>query len=63
MVHAGGWVRQTLVFDDPDVAMAALFAVAPDVEVMEPTELREGLRTAAHQVAQRNTGTAVDGRR
>jgi predicted DNA-binding transcriptional regulator YafY len=59
-----GWVRQTLVFDSADVAMAALFALAPDVEVVEPTELREGLCAAAHQVAQRNTRqTPVDGRR
>jgi predicted DNA-binding transcriptional regulator YafY len=58
-----GWVRQTLVFDSAEVAMAALFALAPDVEVVEPTTLREGLRAAAHQVAQRNTGaTSVEGR-
>jgi hypothetical protein len=25
IVHAGAWVRQTLAFDSPDVAMAALW--------------------------------------
>jgi predicted DNA-binding transcriptional regulator YafY len=49
-----GWARQTLVFDSADVAMAALLALAPDVEVLEPTELRDDLAVAAHQMAHRN---------
>lgn len=50
-----GWVRQTLVFDTPDVARAALLALAPDVEVIRPASLRDDLAAAATHVAQRNT--------
>jgi predicted DNA-binding transcriptional regulator YafY len=51
---ADGWVRQTLVFDRLDVAMAALSALAPDVEVIAPAELRDDLRAAARQLARHN---------
>ena len=51
-----GWTRQTLVFDSADVAIAALLALAPEVEVLEPLELRDRLAATAHEVAQRNLG-------
>jgi predicted DNA-binding transcriptional regulator YafY len=52
---ADGWVQQTLTFDSPDIAMAALLALAPDVEVVKPASLRDDLVAAAKQVAQHNT--------
>lgn len=48
-----GWVRQTLVFDNAGVALAALLALAPDVEVLAPTALRTDLADAARAIAQR----------
>jgi predicted DNA-binding transcriptional regulator YafY len=49
-----GWTRQTLVFDSHDVAVAALLALAPDVEVLDPRTLREGLAATATALASRN---------
>jgi len=49
-----GWIRQTLVFDSADVARAALLALAPDVEVLAPGEVRADLRRVAHAVAGRH---------
>lgn len=52
--QAGGWVRQTLVFDSAGVARAALLALAPEVEVLAPASLRADLATVAGEVAVRN---------
>lgn len=49
-----GWVRQTLTFDDRRSAVAALLALAPDVEVIEPVALREELAAAARRLVERN---------
>jgi predicted DNA-binding transcriptional regulator YafY len=49
-----GWVRQTLTFDDRRVAVAALLALAPDVEVIEPVDLREELAATARGLIERN---------
>ncbi|HSJ43260.1 MAG TPA: WYL domain-containing protein [Euzebyales bacterium] len=49
-----GWIRQTLVFDSPGVARAALLALAPDIEVLAPAEARADLRRVAHAVADRH---------
>ncbi|MBW3603591.1 MAG: transcriptional regulator [Actinobacteria bacterium] len=53
-----GWVRQTLVFDSIGVARAALLALAPDVEVLGPADLRDDLGRVARTVAARHTRTA-----
>lgn len=50
---ADGWVRQTLLFDSRQVAVAALLALAPEVEVVAPAELREQLVVTARQVIDR----------
>jgi predicted DNA-binding transcriptional regulator YafY len=51
---ADGWVRQTLLFDGLHAAAAALLALAPDVEVLEPAELRDYLAETAQQILDRN---------
>jgi predicted DNA-binding transcriptional regulator YafY len=48
-----GWIRQDLVFDHEQVAVAALLALAPDVEVLAPASLREQLASAARGVLER----------
>ncbi len=48
-----GWVEQTLLFDTRRVAVAALLALAPEVEIVAPDELREELATVARQVIAR----------
>ena len=57
-----GWVRQTLLFDSRDVAVAALLALSPEVEVLAPAELRDHLGAAAQRVIERcrSTGIAPD---
>jgi len=37
---AGGWVRATLPIESPDHALADLLRLGPEVEVLEPPELR-----------------------
>jgi predicted DNA-binding transcriptional regulator YafY len=49
-----GWIRQTLVFDSPGVARAALLALAPDIDVLAPAEVRADLGRVAHAVADRH---------
>ena len=51
-----GWVRQELVFDDLRVAVAALLALSPEVEVLGPDELRVDLAVVARRVAERCGG-------
>jgi len=51
---ADGWVRQTLVFDGAGAARAALLALAPDVEVLAPDEVRADLGRVADAVARRH---------
>jgi predicted DNA-binding transcriptional regulator YafY len=48
---ADGWVRQALTFDGPEVAASALLALAPDIEVLDPPELRHTLALLAEGVA------------
>jgi predicted DNA-binding transcriptional regulator YafY len=50
-----GWVRQRLTFDSEDVAVAALLALAPEIEVVDPPRLRERVTTTAAAVVQRHT--------
>jgi predicted DNA-binding transcriptional regulator YafY len=49
-----GWATQTLTFDDRRVALAALQALAPDVEVLDPLDLRGDLVANARALADRN---------
>ena len=51
---ADGWVEQTLEFDTPRVAVAALLALAPQVEVLEPADLRAELVETAGEIVVRN---------
>jgi predicted DNA-binding transcriptional regulator YafY len=44
---AAGWVEQTLLFDDRRVAVAALLALAPEIEVLAPADLRSDLCAVA----------------
>ncbi len=48
-----GWAQQTLVFDNLQAAAAALLALAPDVEVLEPAELRDYLAETAQGLIER----------
>lgn len=48
-----GWQRQELVFDDPWMATTALMALAPEVEVIAPDDLRERLGVVARALASR----------
>ncbi|MEU5401646.1 YafY family protein [Streptomyces sp. NPDC005963] len=46
-----GWTTVRLPVESPDVAYAQLFALGPDMEVLEPVELRERFATAARRTA------------
>jgi predicted DNA-binding transcriptional regulator YafY len=48
-----GWSEQTLVFDDRRMAVAALLALAPEVEVLAPPDLADDLIAVATEVAVR----------
>ncbi len=50
-----GWVAQTLLFDDRRVAVAALLALAPEVEIIGPDDLRYDLVDIARQTIERMT--------
>lgn len=50
---ADGWVRQWLLFDDRRVAVSALLALSPEVDVLEPAALRVDLAAFARQVIAR----------
>jgi predicted DNA-binding transcriptional regulator YafY len=50
-----GWSRQELVFDRLEVAVAALLALSPDVEVLAPEVLRQELASVAHRAMMLNT--------
>jgi predicted DNA-binding transcriptional regulator YafY len=50
-----GWVEQTLLFDDRRVAIAALLALAPEVEIIAPSDLRHDLVAVAEQTIERLT--------
>jgi predicted DNA-binding transcriptional regulator YafY len=52
---ADGWLTQTLLFDHSQMAVAALLALAPDVEALEPAELRLQLAEAARQIVDRHS--------
>ena len=49
-VDGDGWVTQTLVFDDLRMAVSAMLALAPEVEVLAPEELRRELAATARRV-------------
>jgi predicted DNA-binding transcriptional regulator YafY/GNAT superfamily N-acetyltransferase len=49
-----GWVTQRLTFDDRRVALAALQALGPDVEVLDPPDLRGDLVANARALIDRN---------
>jgi predicted DNA-binding transcriptional regulator YafY len=48
-----GWARQTLLFDDREWALIALQALGPEVEILEPDDLREELAARARQLFDR----------
>jgi predicted DNA-binding transcriptional regulator YafY len=48
-----GWVEQTLLFDDRRVAVAALLALAPEVEIVTPDDLRADLVAIAMETIER----------
>jgi predicted DNA-binding transcriptional regulator YafY len=50
-----GWVEQTLLFDDRRVAIAALLALAPEVEIIAPDDLRHDLVAVAQATIERLT--------
>lgn len=50
-------LRARMTFDDRRVAVAALLALSPDVEVVGPAELRAELRDVAERAIQRNSAT------
>jgi predicted DNA-binding transcriptional regulator YafY len=50
-----GWVEQTLLFDDRRVAIAALLALAPEVEIVAPDDLRYDLVAVAQAAIERLT--------
>jgi len=50
-----GWVEQTLHYDDRRVAAVALLALAPEVEIMAPDDLRDDLVDVARQAIERLT--------
>jgi predicted DNA-binding transcriptional regulator YafY len=52
-----GWVVQTLLYDDRRVAVSALLALAPEIEVIAPDELRDELLAVARQVLERGKGS------
>lgn len=56
---ADGWVEQTLLFDTPRVAVAALLALAPEVEVIAPDALRDELAAVARQLIGRCQTTGI----
>jgi predicted DNA-binding transcriptional regulator YafY len=56
-----GWIEQTLLFDDQRVAIAALLALAPEVEVIAPNDLRLDLVAVARETIERLTiGVTLD---
>jgi predicted DNA-binding transcriptional regulator YafY len=57
-----GWVTQTLLFDDRRVAIAALLALAPEVEIIAPDDLRHDLVVTAQETIARLTVGAAEQR-
>lgn len=53
VTDADGWIRQTLLFDDRRLAVAALLALSPHVEILEPASLRDDLAGIAEQIIER----------
>lgn len=51
--HAGGWLLLDLVFADRRHAASALWALAPDAEVVHPQALRDSLGERAEQTRHR----------
>lgn len=60
-LQADGWVEQTLLFDDRRVAVSALLALAPDVEILAPAELREEMMAVAQAMIDRCRHSRVSG--
>ena len=48
-----GWVDQTLLFDDRRMAVAALLALAPEMEIITPDDLRDDLVAVAMETIER----------
>jgi len=53
--ESNNWVRQKLLFDRPEVALAALLALSPEVVVIDPPDLRQALVDAAFAAAALNS--------
>lgn len=53
-VGADGWATMALRFDDVDTATAALLALAPEVEVLDPPELAARIAEVAATVVERH---------
>ncbi|HET9016283.1 MAG TPA: transcriptional regulator [Thermomicrobiaceae bacterium] len=48
---AAGWIRATLPIESPDHALADLLRLGPEVELLEPAELRRRMAEAARVLA------------
>jgi predicted DNA-binding transcriptional regulator YafY len=51
--EAGGWVRVTMTFERLEWAERRILGLGPDVEVLEPAELRERVAASARATANR----------
>lgn len=60
-IDADGWVRQTLLFDDRRMALAAVQAFVPDVEILEPADLRAALIANLERVIARGGAVGAHG--
>jgi len=49
-----GWVSAELKLESEDVALSQLIGLGSDVEVLEPSSLREGMRTVAERMLLRH---------
>lgn len=54
IVGADGWATMTLQFDDIGVAAAAMLALAPEIEVLDPPELAARIAGIAAAVVERH---------
>ena len=55
LTDADGWTRQKLLFDGHRSALSAMLALSPEVEIVDPPEMRDAVVTAAMATIQRNT--------
>jgi predicted DNA-binding transcriptional regulator YafY len=58
-IAADGWMEQTLLFDTRRTAVSTLLALAPEVEIVEPAELRDDLVAIASEMIERTLNTGA----